>query len=90
MTKLLKIIAFGLLAFAMTTISGIAHFSYAKPAAESLLSFVFLSVETAMSHGIAGILIAIVIFFIIKRSIQLLLTMTLILSVLAGILWYIW
>ncbi len=85
---MLKIIAFILLALAMTTFTGIAHFSYAQPAAESLLSFVFLSVETALSHGVIGILAAVLILFIIKKSIQLLLTMSFILTALAALLYY--
>lgn len=87
---ILKIAAFVLLTLAMTTLAGIAHFSYVQPAAESLMSFVFLSVKTALSHGITGIIAAALIFFIIKKSIQMLLTITLILTALAGLLYYFW
>lgn len=89
MITILKIISFALLAIAMTTFTGIVHFSYAQPA-ETLLSFVFLSVKTAFSHGISGVIIAVVVFYFFKKSIQLLLTATLLLAGLAGILFYIY
>ena len=90
MTFILKIAAFILLALAFTTFTGIAHFSYVQPATESLLSFVFLSLKTAWSHGIVGIIAAILIFFVIKKSIQMLLSITLLLAALAGVLYYFW
>jgi len=89
MTFMLKITAFILLALAFTTFTGIAHFSYTQPT-ETLLSFVFLSLKTAWSHGIVGIIAAVLVFFVIKKSIQLLLTMTLILTALAALLYYFW
>ena len=90
MPKLLKFIAFIIIAIAATSLTGLAHFSYAKPAAESLLSFVFFSFETAISHGIAGIVIAILLFFVIKKSIKMLLTVAVLLAILSAGLWYIW
>ncbi len=87
MSFILKIAAFILLAIAATTLTGIANFSYSQPA-ESLLSFIFMSVETAVSHGPIGILIAVVLFYIFKKSIQLLLTTTLIITAIAAILFY--
>lgn len=90
MTKTLKFIAFIIIAIAVTSITGLAHFSYAKPAAESLMSFVFFSFETAVSHGIAGIVIALLLIFLIKKSIKMLFTVAVLLAIFSAGMWYIW
>ena len=85
--KILKTIAFILIGLSGIILTGLGNSILRQPEGD-LWNFIFLSQDTFMRHIPIGILGSIVLFFVIKKSIQMLMAFAIILIIAAAALWY--